>query len=65
MRRKSATRRRRGEDTCANGHRKERVMIPGVFSAAGLMVPEPSIMSGLIPFIELETGCDVEYIMAN
>ena len=33
-----------------------------MFSAAGLMVPEPSLMSGLIPFIELETGCDVEYI---
>lgn len=53
------------KDTCADGYRKERVTIPGVFSAAGLMVPEPSVMSGLIPFIELETGCDVEYIMAN
>jgi len=53
------------EDTCANGDSEGKVAIPGVFSAAGLMVPEPSIMSGLIPFIELETGCDVEYIMAN
>lgn len=53
------------EDTCADGYREGKVVIPGVFSAAGLMVPEPSLMSGLIPFTELETGCDVEYIMAN
>ena len=37
--------------------------LPGVFNAAGLMVPEPSfIMPPPIPFIEDETGCDVEYM---
>ena len=37
--------------------------IPGVFNAAGLMVPEPSfIIPPPIPFIEDETGCDVEYM---
>jgi hypothetical protein len=47
------------------GYKREKMMIPDVSRAAGLIVPEPSIMSGLIPFIELETGCDAEYIMAN
>lgn len=42
------------------------VVIPGVFSAAGLMVPEPSsIMPLPMPFIEEETGCEVEYMITN
>ena len=36
-----------------------------MFNAAGLMVPEPSIMSAPIPFIADETGCDAVYITAN
>ena len=44
-------------------HRK--VMVPGVFNAAGLIVPEPSIIPLLIPFIEDDTGCDVEYMTSN
>ena len=44
--------------------KKERV-IPVVFSAAGLMVPDGSIMSLPMPFIEVEAGCDAEYMVAN
>ena len=29
------------------------------------MVPDPSIMLVPIPFIDVETGCDVVYMMAN
>ena len=47
----------------------EKTVIPGVFKAAGLMVPEPSIKSPAppIPFIELETECEcvVEYMTSN
>lgn len=38
------------------------IVIPGVFNAAGLIVPEPSIISPPIPLIEVETGCDDWYI---
>ena len=42
---------------------KERSKIPGVFNAAGLMVPEPSIMFPPRPFIDVvTTGCDAEYM---
>lgn len=34
----------------------------GVFSAAGLIVPEPSIMLPPIPFIDDDGGCGAEYI---
>lgn len=35
----------------------------GVFNAAGLMVPEPSIMFPPRPFIDVvTTGCDAEYM---
>ena len=47
---------------CLAGRKRN---VPGVFRAAGLMVPEPSIMSLPMPFIEVVTGCDVEYITAN
>lgn len=40
-------------------------VIPVVFSAAGLMVPDGSIMSLPMPFIDVETGCDAEYMVAN
>lgn len=40
-------------------------IVPGVFSAAGLMVPDPSIISALIPFIGVDTGCEVEYMTSN
>ena len=38
--------------------------LPGVLRAAGLMVPEPSTMLPLIPFIEVEAGMEevVEYM---
>jgi len=37
--------------------------IPDEFSAAGLMVPEPSIMPfPRPPFDKAETGCDIEYM---
>ena len=38
--------------------------LPGVFNAAGLMVPEPSTMLPPIPFIEVEAGMEevVEYM---
>ena len=38
--------------------------LPGVFRAAGLIVPEPSTMLPPMPFIEVEVGKDevVEYM---
>lgn len=42
--------------------------LPGVFSAAGLMVPEPSTMVPRIPlFIEVDGGIEevVEYMVAE
>ena len=44
-----------------------KTVIPGVFRAAGLMVPEPSIKSPPppIPFTELDTECVVEYMTSN
>lgn len=36
--------------------------LPGVFSAAGLMVPDPSIMLPPIPFMVVDGGIDVEYM---
>ncbi|MCJ1273669.1 hypothetical protein MMC21_001462 [Puttea exsequens] len=42
--------------------------LPGVFSAAGLIVPDPSIKPPPIPFIDADAGteeCDVEYIVTN
>ena len=41
--------------------------LPGVFNAAGLMVPEPSTMLPPIPFIEVEAGIEevVEYMALN
>ena len=45
-----------------------RVEVPGVFSAAGLMVPEPSTMVPRIPlFIEVDGGIEevVEYMVAE
>ena len=40
--------------------------LPGVFNAAGLMVPEPSIMPPPIPlFIDVDTGCEAEYMTTN
>lgn len=34
---------------------EKKIVIPGVFKAAGLMVPEPSIMSLPMPLIGVET----------
>lgn len=42
-----------------------RSLIPGVFSAAGLMVPDPSIISLPMPFIEVETGWGAEEYMTT
>ena len=39
-----------------------RSIIPGVFNAAGLIVPEPSIISPPMPFIEVETVWGAEYM---
>lgn len=36
-----------------------------MFSAAGLIVPEPSIISLPMPFIEVETGWGAEYMTTN
>ena len=36
--------------------------LPGVFNAAGLIVPEPSIMSLPMPFIDVEAGWGAVYI---
>lgn len=33
-----------------------------MFRAAGLIVPDPSIMSLPIPFNDVDTGCEVEYM---
>lgn len=41
---------------------EERIIIPGVFSAAGLIVPDPSIISPPMPFIEVETVWGAEYM---
>jgi len=44
---------------------KKRVL-PGVFNAAGLIVPEPSIMPPPMPlFIDVDTGCEAEYMTTN
>lgn len=40
--------------------RKE--VLPALFNAAGLIVPEPAIMSVPMPFADVETGCEVEYM---
>ncbi len=40
-------------------------IIPGVFNAAGLIVPEPSMISPPIPFIEVETGWVAWYMTTN
>lgn len=41
-------------------------MIPGVFNAAGLIVPEPSIMLPPRPFIEVvTTGWVAEYMTGD
>lgn len=38
-------------------------IIPDEFSAAGLMVPEPSIIPfPMPPFVNAGTGCDIEYM---
>lgn len=38
---------------------------PAVLSAAGLMVPEPSIISFPMPFIDEGAGCDAEYMACD
>lgn len=43
----------------------KRSILPGVFSAAGLMVPEPSIISLPMPFIDVETGWGAEEYMST
>jgi len=40
----------------------EKEALPAVFRAAGLMVPDPSIMSLPMPFSDVDTGCEVEYM---
>lgn len=37
----------------------------GVFNAAGLIVPDPSIMLPPIPFIDDDTGSGAEYMVAR
>lgn len=37
----------------------------GVFNAAGLIVPDPSIMLPPIPFIDDDTGRGAEYMVAS
>jgi len=37
-------------------------VLPALFNAAGLIVPEPAIMSVPMPFADVETGCEVEYM---
>ena len=39
--------------------------VPGVFKAAGLIVPDPSISPPPIPFIDVEAGSGVEYMVAS
>ena len=42
--------------------------LPGVFSAAGLIVPDPSIKPPPMPFTGEDAGieeCEVEYIVAT
>lgn len=49
-------------NNCFKGKR----VLPGVFNAAGLMVPEPSIMPPPMPlFIDVDTGCVAEYMTTN
>ena len=36
-----------------------------MFNAAGLIVPEPSIMLPPIPFMDDDTGSGAEYIVAS
>ncbi len=56
-----ASRDLRADDrTKARGMEKE--ALPAVFRAAGLMVPDPSIMSLPMPFSDVDTGCEVEYM---
>jgi len=42
--------------------RKERDLLPALFNAAGLIVPGPAKMSLPMPFADVETGCEVEYM---
>lgn len=42
-----------------------REKLPGVFNAAGLMVPDPSIMLPPIPFIDDDGGSGAEYMVAS
>lgn len=44
---------------------KRKEQLPGVLRWAGLMVLDPSIIPLPMPFIEVVTGCDVEYISAR
>lgn len=45
-------------DQLASGAQSMERNLPVVFSAAGLIVPDPSIRPPLIPFIDADAGMD-------